>query len=379
MITARAKTAWLAEPGARLDAAYHLSEGRQAKIHIDAFKGDAATLSGVTKSIFSGARFRRHYVKSPDFGIPLLGGADTQKADFAALKFISKKLTPAIDKLKVEVGWTLLSRSGTIGLTSYTNEDFLKKAVSEDLIRVVPNTDKILSGYLYAFLTSKQGYALLTQSTYGGVIQHIEPHHIADLPVPLLPDAEQQQIHEQIEEASRLRVEANRALREATTYFDGLFPAYDKGYNVAFTKGASKLGFSLAARNNEKYADLLDELIRQRSHVVLNSVAVVHLPPIFKHIYLKKDNGHPFFTGAHLSNNYREKDRFLSPKGVVRIGDYKIEKDWTLVYCSGPRDGMLGQVFTADNTLVGSCLSNHVIRVKIEDKQLSNLSCMKGV
>ena len=131
------------------------------------------------------------------------------------LDYLSKKHTRNTGLLMIQKDWILLSCSGSIGRTVYTNEDFEGQIGTHDLIRIIPNEDKVPSGYLYAFLSSKHGFSLLTQGTYGGVIQHIEPHHIADLPVPLLPDAEQQQIHEQIEEASRLRVEANRALREA--------------------------------------------------------------------------------------------------------------------------------------------------------------------
>ena len=59
-------------------------------------------------------------------------------------------------------------------------------ACSEDVLRVVPDPDRILPGYLYAFLSSKFGKSLVVGGTYGAIIPHIEPHHIASLPVPRL-------------------------------------------------------------------------------------------------------------------------------------------------------------------------------------------------
>jgi type I restriction enzyme S subunit len=144
-----------------------------------------------------------------------MGGADMQKADLSNLKLISKKMTHAIDQLYLKKGWTLITRSGTIGQTVFTNANFENKTATEDVIRVIADPGKIKPGFLHAFLASKYGYSLLTQSTYGAVIQHIEPHHIADLPVPLFPPDQQQRIHELIVQAAELRVEGNRLLREA--------------------------------------------------------------------------------------------------------------------------------------------------------------------
>jgi type I restriction enzyme S subunit len=51
-------------------------------------------------------------------------------------------------------------------------------------MRVVPDAEKIPPGYLYAYLSSKFGVPLVVGGTYGAIIQHIEPEHIANLPVP---------------------------------------------------------------------------------------------------------------------------------------------------------------------------------------------------
>lgn len=220
MMTIRSgSSAWFAETGIRLDASYHLSEGRQAKIQADKCPTGVKPLGRVTKAIFNGARFKRFYVDDSERGIPFMGSSDMMKSDFASLKYISKRLSRNVADLWVKKDWTLISCSGTIGNTVYTNDDFEGKTASQHIMRVVADSERIYPGYLHAFLTSKYGYALLTQGTYGAVIQHIEPHHIANLPVPILPNAEQQAIHTAIETAARLRVEANALLTGAEAQF----------------------------------------------------------------------------------------------------------------------------------------------------------------
>ena len=51
-------------------------------------------------------------------------------------------------------------------------------------MKVVPDPGRIPPGYLYAFLSSKYGVPQIVGGTYGAIIQHIEPQHIANLPVP---------------------------------------------------------------------------------------------------------------------------------------------------------------------------------------------------
>jgi hypothetical protein len=83
-------------------------------------------------------------------------------------------------------------------------------------MKVIPNASKAPSGYLYAFLSSKYGVPLVTSGTYGAIIQHIEPQHIADLPVPRLGDEIEQGAHLRIEDAAALRAEYEHVLTWAT-------------------------------------------------------------------------------------------------------------------------------------------------------------------
>ena len=53
------------------------------------------------------------------------------------------------------------------------------------VIRIIPN-DILKGGYIFAFLSSKIGRALIQRPIFGSVIQHIEPPLLESLPIPVL-------------------------------------------------------------------------------------------------------------------------------------------------------------------------------------------------
>jgi len=101
---------------------------------------------------------------------------------------------------------------------AFARSDMDGVACSEHVLRVVPNEDHIKPGYLYAYLSSRFGVPIVVSGTYGAIIQHIEPDHVCDLPVPRLGDIEEQ-AHDLIERASELRVDAAKQIQDASTKY----------------------------------------------------------------------------------------------------------------------------------------------------------------
>ena len=116
-----------------------------------------------------------------------------------------------VDKI-LEKGWILVSCSGTIGNSVFTTQEHAGKLASQHVMRIVPN-DQLVAGYVYAFLSTHYGYNLLTQGTFGAVIQHIEPANVSSIPIPVMPDDFQLRIDGSIQKASTLREEAAERLR----------------------------------------------------------------------------------------------------------------------------------------------------------------------
>lgn len=357
-----------AQAGLRFDASFHLSEGLVVKRQIASSPYEMLTIKDVSSDIFYGNRAKRVYVSKREHGIPFLSSSDILQADLENVKLASKKYTPCIEQMTLKKGWTLISRSGTIGNCAFANAKHAQKLASEDVIRLVPN-NILRGGLVYAYLASNHGHSLLTQGTFGAVIQHIEPNFIASLPIPKFPDEFQKEVDDLIQESARLREEAADALEEAVNYFNGKYSINEKTQKT-FSLGLKELKLGFAAYNNNLEVDEFIGKYSIDAYELKNKTSKIFAPPLFKHIYLSKDNGYPFMTGSELTQFNLRYYRWLSPRGVKDINDYVVKRGTLLLYKSGTTDGgILGNVFIADKKLDGCCLSDHVIRVVFNEEQ----------
>ncbi len=191
------RSSWLEEGGRRLDCNPYMSgalEAREALKNLKTPKEPLKALTaGHTGGIYNGPQFARYWVEEPRYGVPFLGSGDMLNADLSMLPLLKKTYAQSsrLRHLEVRTGMTLITCSGTIGRMTYVRPDMAGMWSSQHIMKVVPDESKIPPGYLYAFLSSKYGVPLVVSGTYGAIIQHIEPEHIVNLPVPrFAPDQE---------------------------------------------------------------------------------------------------------------------------------------------------------------------------------------------
>jgi type I restriction enzyme S subunit len=222
--------------------------------------------------IFNGPRFPRSYVLDETQGVPFLGSTDILSADLSYLPMLAKSQVKAQPELLIDAGWTLISCSGTVGRMAVSRPDMKGMAGSQHFMRIVPDPKEIPPGYLHAYLSSRFGVPLIVSGTYGSIIQHIEPSHIADLPVPRFSDGVEKEAAEKVAEATKLRSEYQAQVRSAT---EKLFESVGLKDITSGTwhNGTSDLGFvrkidsarSLRALNfNPRFIDLCNT-VRARS------------------------------------------------------------------------------------------------------------------
>ncbi len=352
----------------RFDPSYHINEGQFVKALLSRLPYGLESISNVSNNIFYGGRAKRIYVASLNYGIPFLSSSDILQNDVDNVKLVSKKYTAGIEEMKLKKGWTLVSRSGTIGNCAFVDGRLEGKLASEHVMRVCPNQNT-KEGMLYAYLASNYGHTLLTQGSFGAVIQHIEPDFIGSLPIPKFPASFQKEVDDLIQESAKLREQATEALEKAVSYFDGLYQINPETTKF-FSKKANNLPMGFASYNNNLEVDAFIESYKKHSEKLANITSRLFAPPLFKHIYLNKDNGYPFMTGSELTRFNLRYYRWLSPRGVKDIKDYVVKKGTLLLYKSGTTDGgILGNVFIADKQLDGCCLSDHVIRIVFNDEK----------
>jgi restriction endonuclease S subunit len=120
--------------------------------------------------IFCPGRFTRKYVDEESGGVPFLGGANILHFSVNTRKFLSKD-DPNLEELIVREGWLLITRSGSTGIVSSVPKAWDGVAISEHVIRVVPDKSKPVSAeYLEAYLRSDLGQNLIAAGVFGSVI-----------------------------------------------------------------------------------------------------------------------------------------------------------------------------------------------------------------
>jgi type I restriction enzyme S subunit len=367
-------SAWLQSEGRRLDCGPYMSGARKARLRLDSMKAPKMALKTVTlgglDGLVNAGRFKRLWVDKPAYGSPFLSSTDILHADLSNVAYISHKAITENPKLLIHTGWTLITRSGTIGRMAYARPDMDGLACSEHVLRVIPDPAKIPAGFLYAYLSSKFGVPLVVEGTYGAIIQHIEPHHIAELPVPRLGDEPESRIHELIEAAACSRADATLYKREAITNLAlglGLSNLDDAGISTSFATfnvAALELSRLDAAHYSPVCLSASKELARSSTaSKILGEAARVFTPGIFKRQHVDDSGyGYAYFSGSELFQNGPTHRGYLSKKSP-KIQEYLVEKNWLLVQDAGQIGGLIGRVVRVAPDVAGGVVSNHLMRI----------------
>ena len=144
-------SSWLENNGRRLDCGPYMSGALEARELLR--KHITEPLSKVTSEIYHAGRESRIWVDSPEHGVPFMGSTDILAMDLSCLPLISKKQIASNPKFSIGKGWTLITRSGTVGRMAFARSDMDGVACSEHVMPVVPNESSIKPGYLYAYLS----------------------------------------------------------------------------------------------------------------------------------------------------------------------------------------------------------------------------------
>jgi hypothetical protein len=155
---------------------------------------------------FRGQTIFRRIESAPEYGALLVG----QKEAFQVRpegRWISRASIRGLG-LQVPPGTTLIASHGTLGefelycRATYATRRTSEFAFSGDFYRCIPLTDKILPGYLHAFLRSETAFRLLRSISTGGKQQSLHPSLIYALPIPRLPKKTEERIASIVQEAA---------------------------------------------------------------------------------------------------------------------------------------------------------------------------------
>lgn len=372
------------ERGKRLEASVYDVEAKQAREIIADGKYPLTMLGGADgmTTSYTGARFKRIWVEKSDY--PIYQPSTIMDIKPSPDGYISALTDTNIDALRVSKGQVLMTCSGTIGKVSFVSDTMDNMIFSHDLLRINCKNPSD-AGYVYAYLKSKVGNKILLTNSYGAVITHIEPEHLATVPIPDAPDALKLKIGNLISQSYALRDESNALINNATRLLiDELqLPAIEDFDVDYFKKDASvetfnvklsDMGYRLDASFHVPIVDAITEHLAKHA-AELTTVAdkrvskSIILPGRFKRVYVEEGQGRVFIGGKQLFELDPSNKKYLS---LSQHGD-RIEKqlelheNMTLITCSGT----IGKVALVGKHWENWAANQHIIRVIPADDSIA--------
>lgn len=274
-------------------------------------------------------------------------------------------------ELKVPQNSILLSRSGTIGIPVFVGRRLREYAVTDDALRI--STGYVPMGYIYAYLASTVGYALLTKGAYGATVDHLEAKHLALLPVPMAPKEVQDSIHAMIVHAYALRDDANDLFDEADELLHRMLgvdrfnerdveylgkPEQPKAFAISF----HDLGIRFDATHHLPVAtSAVAKLARGRYPLARLGELTdeIYLAPRFARIYVDKEHGTPLLQGSHVPMVRIHDLKYISNTQTKRMERWIIRRGQVLL----TRSGTLGRVALVSSAQDGWAASEHILHL----------------
>ena len=372
------------EKGKRLEASVYDVEAKQAYMRVKNGRFPSVDLIGehspVQKAHYGG-RLKRNYIdKNCENAVGFIGSSEMLDISPQPIKFMIDD--ERVSDLHVKKGTVLISRSGTIGNMSFVNETLEKFLISEHAMRLECNS---YPGYVYAYLKTKTGQALIRSNIYGSVIQQIEPEHLATIPIPDAPKEMKSKVDNLIVQSYTLRDESNALIDEATQLLiDELRLPAIEDFNVGYFKKdapvetfnvkLSDMEYRLDASYHVPIVEAITKHLTKHAEKVTTvadkriSKSII-LPGRFKRVYVEEGQGRGFIGGKQLFELDPSNKKYLS---LSQHGD-RIEKqlelheNMTLITCSGT----IGKVALVGKHWENWTANQHIIRVVPADDRIA--------
>lgn len=152
--------------------------------------------------------------------------------------YIDKQKYDELKRFTVEANDLIISCSGTVGRVSVIRENDPKGIISQALLILRPDENKILPDFLYYFLTSPKGFYELINASHGAVQQNIAPRDVVGkIQVPTPATNEQTNIVRVLKSLDD-KIELNRRMNET---LEAIARAMFKSWFVDFDPVRAKM------------------------------------------------------------------------------------------------------------------------------------------
>lgn len=184
------------------------------------------TIGDVAKQITNGMDLREY----KNEGTPYLRGVDVKRCQINMLtpKLVNFPLSDITDKIKLNSGDIIITRKGTVGVTSIISDDCKDIIIGTEIIKVRLKKDAEISPeYFYTLLNSKIGILQINSKLTGSISRGINHPSLKMVKIPTLSENEHKQIDKWIKDAKRKHNQSLKLIEEAKGKLLSLFQKYE--------------------------------------------------------------------------------------------------------------------------------------------------------
>lgn len=324
----------------RMEAETYLASGFGVRGSIEKYPAGWVSFDRFARA-WAPPRIKQIFV-APEYGVPYLNTSQVFDIRPSPRKWLAAEKTSQAQLRLARQGTILVMASATPGRTTVVTHAHEGAFISHHFMRVEPHDDS-LTGWIYAFLLSSQGQAMMTGSQYASIIRHIEPHHLGALPVPVVGKDIAALFGRRLREVLELRNRSFQLTQEADATFADAVGTIEprepeEGFVVNVSDVSNRRRRLEAGYHTPRAGAILHRFPRWES---LREVTErVWWMPRFKRFY--GDGGISYLSADELFtvNPFNQKKILVDPADNHR--DYFVQAGWIVMACSGQVYGLNG-------------------------------------
>ena len=208
----------------RFEASYHNPRTASAVSTLNSLSIEVTTVGDprVSAEVRAITRFRKRvYVKKG--GVPMLNSKQLFQVDPVVVKRLAlgAHKRDIEGEIGLEENMLAVTSGGTVGRIQIIPQYMTGWTANQHSIRIIAASDS-MAGYLYAWLASGYGQALILRQSYGSVIQHIDLDQLSSVPIPFPKKKMRDDVGNLVLSANNLRDEAWRVERKTIEKIESL-------------------------------------------------------------------------------------------------------------------------------------------------------------
>lgn len=358
----------------RLDSSYYLSDGALANRLVNALSKQNEYIQLGNKKIAN--------IWQPNRNIIVYAGENEEYVPYIQpydiLEYLPEERSRLsthqndIDALSVKEGTILQTCSGrNLGPLVIADKYLERFILGSDLIRISIE-DECIKYYVYAFLNTDIGQALLHSSKTGSVIDHLSIKDVEKIKIPLVNREDVKIISEKIRDSFLTYSKARMNLYELKENFVKTIGVYREQISLAQGWGCMFSSLGGKDRIDAAYYDPATKVavrkLKADGGIELVKVAEVIKPGgRYKTNYVEKGYGKPLISGRQLLQNHVVGMKYLPYSNSADFEKFELKEGYIAYPADGRVEGRLGTPVYISQSRAGWYASGHVGRVKAKD------------